>query len=424
MRRILVILLCALLVGPAPPPAPAGVISISGGARMFVAPPAATDPYPLYTSFDRNDIPWHASSGVLGAQEAFPAPTAPTTTSTSSCSTRTACISAAAVNGRQVTVTGWDSGDLSITGDDVTVIVNQGVTIPDTVIISGDRVRIRGETLGVHSGGLIGQIRSFNWPEGNTDIHIDGVDINAASASMGGGAESNTCVRAGFMVRLAFTNVRMLCPGYGYLDAATYVFFGNVSLYGGAWERGVSPLTYVEGVGIRTTGGPWVIVDSRIVTTRYATIRWQPVNGSRTIERAYMKNSVIGNTAEGRATWFNNLAQCDPDCVDAGFVYENVDMYGYTTSPCVFGAEVNTASANYSAWNGGTFYNGGTTNYTQGYLNGQLDSATGLSFGTWSDYSEFPWGPMGDPSAEIPLPPGFSGPVIRGDSSCPGVPEA
>lgn len=389
------------------------------------------DPYPLYTSWDRNCAPWHSQAGDWGPQVTLTAPTLPTITSTSNAATAAAFNTAAAVSGRRITVTADWTENVSIHADDLEVIVPAGRSIraieigvyPHTA--AWHRIRIAGSVDGLTHGGTVGQIRSDS---ATTDVIVDGVDVNS-SGNYGAPTREAFLINA---TRVAILNVRAIAPSFCWEGTNYHVFVANTNMYCGA-EQKTSATD--PGWSFRNLGGPITIVDSHFESTRYVTVRAQSNNGAG--ELLYVGNSTIVERAEKGLFWFwDGVGNC-PSCVGDGAIVEDSFLYGYAAGgACGGSAEIMMSGGNpscvhsaYTKMNDNHFYSGATA-WTQTTINanettcdaagkvadfGKDTSGAGNVFATWTANPS--WDGPGDPR-DVPMV-GVTG-VANGEDACPG----
>jgi hypothetical protein len=393
----------------------------------------SSDPYPLYTSFNRNDVPWHTASGAWGASVPIQAPTLPTTTRNVSVTSASQFETEAAVNGTRITITsGWSQlTNVAITGSDIDVIINPGVTIGAVQLGSYPytdpmaRIRLRGPTPGTKSGGMMGQYRGYGLA---TDVVFDGINMNGAS-DFGGGSglsgEDNQAFRPGGELRMAVMNCCVTAGGYLWLGgqgtAPSHVLIANCNMFHGAATR--AAIGYPEGEGIRNHGGPLIIVDSRIQGTRYHGVRMHSEGNSG--ELFYMARSTLVSQNEGKLMWLWNTVPTGHTSLGQGAYIDNCDFYSYQNASCGSGpAEIDASDVQYSRIRNCRTYTAGTSTSSQSYFNSQA-AAGGGSPGNhdWSvnnsfaSYSSYPaWSSVGDPTA-LTLPAGLT--FADGEGTCP-----
>ncbi len=416
-----------------------------------------SDPLDVYPDLDLSTIPWHVGAGGWGDQVVLSQVAEPVITEApASVDTRVAFNSAASVQGTQITITGagWVSSaasGTSISAPDVLVIVEDTVTIDGQIEINNvPRVRIRGETLGAYTGGLLGQIRSVG--ASVADLHIDGVGLNGA-ADYGTAAEENQALRLTATTRVAITNCRIISGAYTIVGDNTHLYFLGNSIYHGAASH--DEVGQSEAWGIRNAGGPVTIFENDIRGTRYVQVRTHSLD-SALGEVLYVGSNTLVALAEGRTAWFgpnlgNNTGIWD------GAIFEDNQVYAYAmgntpTSNCTFGPEMSTFQCAYSRGRRNDFFGMGVVTWSQTYLD-ELESggASHTEYGPnadppgdhdWSyaapdpdantftnSVGAFPaWGGAGDPSALLPagltLVDGQCDGACDGSGAfdCPGLP--
>lgn len=393
------------------PRPPTLCVETPSGCASTVSPTS----YPWYPGFDLQSVPWHSASGAWGSQVRLEAPAAPSTTRAVTVRTIQEFDAAAAVPRTQITVAASWAGNsvATIDASDVDVIIPRGVSIgaiqlgayPRTRTLS--RIRIRGTTPGVHSGGRMGQYRDY---ELATDVIIDGIDLNGDSPWPG--AESNTAFRPS-ATRLAILNVRAIAAGPLWLGGARHVFIGNSNLFHGAAGR--DAVGFIEGWGIRNAGGPITIVDSRIQGTRYHNLR--PQSAGTAGELLYATRSSFVAMAEGRTAWlWNNINS--GQWSGQGAFFERNDFYTYSAPGCWAGFEIDSRDSIWVRISDNRFFGGGNATASAGYLS-NVSKGGGAERNTFLPLESFPaWAGPGDPR-QIPLPNGMS--VISGEGQCPSL---
>lgn len=378
-----------------------------------------SDPLDVYPDLDLATIPWHTAAGGWGDQVALAQVVLPTTTTTAEVDTAAECTAAADTAGVAITVVGagWSDTTCNITADDVDLIISEGVAIDAAIQVEGvDRIRIRGETPGEHSGGRVGQIRTFG---SGVDLVIDGIDVNG-SANYGAG-ESNQAFRISSWSRVAITNTRAIAGGYLFVGNNTHLYVLGSSMYHGAAAR--TAVGFGEGWGIRNAGGPVTIFESEIWGTRYVNVRTHSLDGAG--EVLYIGDTTLVALAEGRSIWmWPNLG--NNSGIGAGFIMEDSDIYAYSAGTageanCSYGPEGSNYQNAYSHVHDNVFHGAGHVVWDQDYLDelenggashteygpsadppGDHDWQTGNTFD--NGFSALPaWTRAGDASA-VPLP--------------------
>jgi hypothetical protein len=381
------------------------------------ASPSSSDPYPLYPALDRNTIPWHTASGAWGPQVAIDSPTLPTTTRSVTVNTTGQFNTEAAVAGTEITIgTGWAGNtSVSILASDIDVIIPSGIAIGAVQISSFGsptpyaRIRIRGSTPGLHSGGRMGQLRAQGAAGAITDVVVDGIDLNGDSNY--GGAETNQAFRCD-VTRMAVLNCRVIAAGYTWLGGTRHLVIANSNWYHGAATR--AQAGFVEGWGLRNTRGPITIIDSRIQGTRYVNVRSQSTGNTE--ELLYIGRSVLANAAEGQTLWVWEDLNLGPYTGEGGLI-EDCDIYTHSAVGCNYAAEIRTSDVDWCEIKNNNFFGAGTSVFTQTIINNSVKGGGAATGNTFSTMTTLPsWGGPGDPTA-VPLPAGLT--LIDGEGVCP-----
>lgn len=360
---------------------------------------------------DLNVIPWHTSSGPWGPAVPLQLPAQPVTTRSVTVTTASQFNTEAANAGTEITIgASWSETAMAqIRANDIDVIIPAGVSIGMVEIGAWPRntpharIRIRGE-------GRMGQLRVGSI---YSDVTLDGIDMNGASPF--GGGETNQGFRVG-ITRFAVLNVRAISAGYVWLGEASHVLIVNSNFYHGAAQR--SDVGFPEGWGLRNLAGPFAMFNSRIEGTRYVNLRLQSSTGSG--ELFYAGNTDFVAPHESRNIWvWDNLG--NTSTIGNGLIVEDSRFYSYSASGCWSGVEIRTRqgstgprSVAYARIDNSQFYSGGTSAWSQSYLDSALDENSGNSFHSFDSIPD--WGGPGDPT-EIPLPGGLSL-NTAGDSPC------
>lgn len=334
-----------------------------------------TDPYPLYTAFDRNELPFHTAAGSWGAQVPFQAPTPPTTTRQVTVTTTGQFNTEAAVAGTEVTV-GADfaeSSIVTINANDVDVIVPSGRSIGGLIFASHggtgrSRMRVRKATVDTR-GGRVGEMRSASVATGqNTDIIIDSIDVNGCG-DFGNAAENNMAFylsgNTGQMaLRVFIHNVRAISGQATGFFHADHMLIANCSIRASGVDR--TTADRAEGWAYRGGGTPSVIVDSQIETTRYHVLR--PNTHGLANEYFYIARTVLMNLSESKIGWLGNrLATPSTDEYWWAAWVKDCTIYSGADSTCNGSGGTDSQlfslnSCTYSRITGNTIYSGGTGN--------------------------------------------------------------
>lgn len=373
-----------------------------GGVRACPAPgvPVA-EPYPWYPSLDLARIPFHSAAGPWGPRAAIAAPAPPVTRRTVRVNSASQLASEALVPGTLIIVDADYIGHAVVFGNvaDVDIVVPRGRTVGQLIIgrytppSTTQRVRIRGTTPGVHSGGLVGQISFAS--SLTADIIIDGVDLNGedrkggnALWQFGGGVE-----------RVAVVNVR----GHGVSSAGLYSHTNSVNdvvIAGNRIMTGARPREvngYPEGWGIR--GGDRIVVyDNRIDGTRYHRIRVHPKRGPP--QYAWVANNTFVDPYEARI--FSAFSIGGDTRIAAVWAVCN-RVYAHST--CI-DASFEAPGADFAALTHNAFF-GSVTEAKQRLL--QATHGPGRDYLSGNTYSAWqpppPWEASRDPTSAVPLPP-------------------
>lgn len=413
-----------------------------------IAEEGATAPYPLYTSFDRNELPFHTASGSWGAQVPLEAPTPPTTTRQVTVTTTGQFGTEAAVAGTEITI-GADFSESSLVGinaSDIDVILPAGRSIGGLMLGGSgspgcSRVRIR-KAPGDTRGGRMGQFRiqpaiTTPW----TDVILDGIDMNGSGA-YGGASEKNMCLYlddTGLQpTRMFIHNVRGICgQALGFLQI-DHLMIALCSFRASAVSRTTAERN--EGWCIRGHGSPMVIVDSALETTRYHTVRPNTANAPN--EYFYCARTQIVNLSESKIGWLGNKLSSPAFGYWWGAWVLDCDIYSAATATCVSdegtdSALLSVTTTTYSRIMNNRVYSGGTGNsitWSGSNLTSERNSAISaqnanstleglgrvplpsdahssdadLATNTFHTLTGRPaWGGAGDPT-EVPLPNGWT----------------
>ena len=324
----------------------AAFLTARGRTRPSAPPSSGTDPYPLYPSFDRNELPFHVAAGSWGAQVPFQAPSPPVTTRQVTVTTQEQFQTEAAIAGTEITIGASfaSSSQVNITADDIDVILPNAYTIASVIFGTGNlagksRMRIR-KPVGESRGGRTGRLTLWGTGSGggrHSDIIIDGVDNNGQS-SFGNPGEDNQCFNFGDNSankhqRLLIHNVRALCgASLGFMDV-DHTLIARSSFRSSAVNRTTAGTA--EGWCIRGFGTPMVIVDSHLETTRYHVIR--PNTYDNANEYFYLARSTLYAGSEGKIGWLGNKLGDPAFGFWWGAWVTDCDIFSAATPTCISG---------------------------------------------------------------------------------------
>ncbi len=377
-----------------------GSMAADGAVPACPAPGApVAEPYPWYPSLDLARIPFHSAAGPWGPRAPITAPKPPVTQRTVRVTSASQLASAALIPGTLVMVDADIAGHVVVFGDvaDVDIVVPRGRTVGALTIgrytppSTTQRVRIRGATPRMHSGGLIGQITFLSSPV--TDVIIDGVDLNGADGN-GGNLLWQFAKSA---ERVAVVNVRGHGAGPASLNngGSDIVVAGN-RIMSGARPREVNG--YTQGWGIR--GGDRIVVyDNRFDGTRYHRVRVHPIPGPPQYAwvanntfvdpreaRIFSAFNVAGNSYRYAAVWaVCNRVYAHSTCMPPSFDGQNAD-YAMLTSNAFFGSVTE-----------------GRQRAAQNAHGAGRDYLSGNTYSAWQ--APPAWQAPGDPTTAVPLPP-------------------
>jgi hypothetical protein len=220
------------------------MMSVGSSARTSLPePPTGEDPFEWYPALDLNTIPWHTASGDWGSQYTMPVAAAPTITASAAPTTFAGFVTACNAGGRFIRIANGVTidcdGDISsfnTTLSDLDIVIEPGGLLRDWSIGSlfGDlvtinRVRIRGTTVGSHSGGQLHNfdvIGSGNASSRLYDCILDGIDVTGGDATDSEATNAfKTQIRG---ARLNVVNCRFASGGEGYIgEMGDTIWCGN-----------------------------------------------------------------------------------------------------------------------------------------------------------------------------------------------------
>lgn len=369
------------------------------------------EPYPWYPALDLTRIPFHTGAGPWGPRAAIVAPAPPYTTRSVRVSSAAEFAAEARIPQTRITVAAQFIGPVVVLGDvtDVDIVVPPGHRVAQLTIgryappSTSQRVRVRGTTPGVHSGGLIGRL-TFGSMAAISDIIIDGVDLNGEDGN--GGHLLWDFVRPA--ERVAVVNIR----GHGVGPASLEPGGVNIVIAGNRIMSGARPREmngYPEGWGIRG-GGRIVVYDNRIDGTRYHRVRVHPVPGPP--QYAWVANNTFVDPHEARIfSVFEQSGRFSHRSAGAWAVCNRV----YAHSTCI-SPSFDAMHANYAMLTSNVFFGSITEalQRAQQAAHGPgRDYLTGNTFSAWQ--APPAWQAPGDPTTTVPLP------LVAGSRFNPGM---
>lgn len=373
-----------------------------GGALACPAHGASVaEPYRWYPSLDLARIPFHVAAGPWGPRVPITAPSPPVTRRSVRVTSAAQLASEALIPGTLITVDADYIGHAVLFGNvsDVDIVVPPGRRVAQLTIGSytprstTQRVRIRGTTPGVHSGGVIGNIVFLSNPA--TDVIIDGVDLNGDDGN-GGGWLWNFGWPA---ERVAVVNVR----GHAVSDGGGMNGGVDVVIAGNRITTGARPSEVVGaggGWGIR--GGDRIVVyDNRIDGNRFHRVRVHPIAGR--LQYAWVANNTFVDPHEARifSTWNLDMNKNNLDRYAAVWAICNRVYAHSTCMPASFDGQ----HASYAMLTSNTLFGSMTENTRrnlQDHLGPGHDYLSGNKFSPWQ--APPAWEAPGDPTTTVPLP--------------------
>jgi hypothetical protein len=380
------------------------------------APGAATEPYRWYPKLDLARIPFHHSDGPWGPRAPIKAPAPPVTHRSVRITSAPQLVAEAKVPGTQITIDADYIGHAVLFGNvsDIDIVVPPGRTISQLWVGSYNprsttqRVRIRGTTPGMHSGGRLGRIIFYSNPA--TDLIIDGVDLNGEDGEGG-----NLLLQFQMSAeRVAVVNVRGHAVGPAHLGGGTDMVFAGNRIMSGARERQING--YPEGWGIRA-GGRIVVYDNRIEGTRYHRVRVHPGEAKRP-EYAWVANNTFVDRHEARIFDAQEVTGKRSHTYAGVWVICN-RVYAHST--CI-SPSFDAGHADYAKLTSNNFFGSFTAaarRQTQASHGPGRDYLSGNTVALWQ--APPAWEAPGDP-ASVPLPPvkpGRYNPAVASSLSCP-----
>jgi hypothetical protein len=371
---------------------------------IAIASGGGGDSFTWYTGLNKANIPFHAGAGEYGAQRTIQEPSAPQGPFTDVTASSAAELATHIYTpGRRITLTGniAASGFSASNISDVDIIVPPGILWNSPVLGGASstltRVRIRGSTVGSHSGGQVHQLWIFGT---GTDLIIDGIDSSGTSDFF--------CMNlgpAGGFQRTAVVNCRFMAGGFAIGSTHSDLVVAGCSMLTG------NDLTFTEdeAYGIRCyfeTNDTVVIFNNDIrsnpsrTVSSHARFRCHPdaglgyvwIDSNIFVERVenwicWVDAAAGGGSGDAAAVWFTNNQ----------VISTGTGTSGSQDTPRLMGGDTNFAYVE----NNDFFSDNFTSNSSIG-LTGITNGSSARSGNTYSGLSSDPsWlaGTPGDPSS-------------------------
>jgi len=381
-------------------PAPSGAPSSQPSEAPACAAPGApaAEPYRWYPSLDLARIPFHTAAGPWGPRAPIAAPSPPVTHRTVQVTSASQLVVESRIPGTLIMVNADYIGHALVPGDvtDVDIVVPRGRTLGGLTIgrynppSTTRRLRIRGTTPGMHSGGLVGNITFYSSP--TMDIIIDGVDLNGANSR--GASLLWHFPRPS--ERIAVVNVRGHTVGAGALNpsAVDMVLAGNRIATGA-----LPPEVAGDGTAWGTRGGDRIVIyDNRIDGPRFHRVRVHQAPGPP--QYAWVANNTFVDPHEARIFSVFKLSTSTAPYAAVWAVCNRV----YAHSTCM-SASFEAPDAAYAMLTGNAFFGSITEDKQRALQAAHGAGRDYLSGNTFSPWQAPPaWAAPGDPTA-VPLPP-------------------
>ncbi|MCC7535439.1 MAG: hypothetical protein IT379_04475, partial [Deltaproteobacteria bacterium] len=354
--------------------------------------------YRWYPALDLARIPFHAADGPWGARAPITAPEAPRTTRSVTVTSAAELSAEGIVAGTEITIGASFADQAVLLGDviDVDIVVPPGVSTGSILVgrytpeSTTTRVRLRGPTPGVHSGGRVGSIGFMS--STTTDVIVDGLDMNGEDGRGGG-----LLWQFAFPVeRAAIVNVRGHASGAASLGEGRDIVYAGNAIMSGARPREVNG--YPEGWEHRA-GSHLVVFRSDIRGTRYHRVRVHP-DPSRAPQHLWVDGNVLVDPHEARILDSFDLEGMGRDFASVWATCNRVHAHSTCITPSFAATDASYARLTDNAIHGaftletmrdGAMRDGPMHDYT-----------TGNTYGPWEEPP--PWGGPGDPTT-VPLPP-------------------
>lgn len=384
----------------------AGSYTLSGqNATLTYSGPIIGDAYTWYPLLDKSIIPFHAGSGVWGAQSTIKESAPPNGPFTDVTVNSVAELEAQLYTpGRRITIgtnitttNFYDTGPIA----DIDIIIPPGRVLKGMHLGAGttvNRVRIRGNTVGSLSGG---QLHDF-WLQGTgADFTIDGVHCSnnrqAGALNLGPAAGFNRC---------GVVNCQINCGGFGIGSTCADLVVANCSISTGMDTAAQTDPDFEEAYGIRCyfeTNGNIVLYGNDIRSnparsvSAHARFRCHPDTG---IGYVWAKNNTFVERVENWIFWVDASAGGGSGIAPATWFDTNtVVSTGTGTSGSQDVTKLMGNDTSYAYVQNNSFFSDNFTSDSTIGLTGTVNGSTGRSGNTYQALSADPsWGAVGDPT--------------------------
>ena len=361
--------------------------------------------YPWYTPLDLNSIPWHAASGPWGAAVPVIAPSAPTITQTDVVwSTPGASVSVSGQTGRRFIVAA-DLGNISINNSsDCDIVIPSGFTC-NVMFINGacSRIRVRGSTVGVHSGGQVRRIDVYQDVTAITDLIFDGFKIASSNSAF-----EHSIVVTGRPQRWAIVNCKIRSARATFIGRATHIVWAGNSIQSGVitsgQAEGATGVDEAQWTIRHDTEGPVVLYANDIRGRKYHRFR---TGANTALEAAstlhYIARNQIVDEQESAITLVLGAVSSPATIIDDNDIHAYVGSGGgarFDAEKAMY-ARITNNRIRSNAINSG-FLSGRQSAHVANLPGANVDYTTGNTFAGWSRPAS--WVGAGDPSDVTMLP--------------------
>lgn len=331
----------------------------------------ATAAYVWYPALDKNSIPWHVGAGAWGSQYSLYECQAPNTLSEVSVTTasdfKTQCELGARIirieTGTNINCSGV--GAIGPVLADLDIIIESGAVLRNVIFgaFDGtqlmDRIRIRGETVGLYSGGQAHNI-DFNGRDNvdsMNDIILDGIGLTGSQVVTG---QTNALKLQGAGKGFAMQFCKAMAGGEVYIGGVRdWVICGN-SCYSAADMPNPPPgddESWAFRMTRQSSAGGGVLYQNDIRANESRTTvyhRWRIHPGAEGQGHAWICDNTFVDRAEGRILWCVANADSLAHGWLESFITKNNRIY--TGDQAVTGQSYYSESALYVEHDGNQFF--------------------------------------------------------------------